>query len=260
MRLAIISLACLLLSACVTAGQPDAALEAAPAPTPAPAPVRILSQGGKAVVASTMEVRVDTSAVGGISPAQVGERLALALATITEFLPHDGTAVTPIRSAVVSPDGAGGSTLKTVYSPNAYRQSAWMDDHGKVALDQRVVDPGWYLVHSFGSTAGFELYKPRVGQRRCLVYGGKPAPGVRPVALNAGEVGYFGHFVITIAVEPGSGATTPYALSVADATIEPAPPELDDLMRRNGLNPTQVRRIPSDHFPCPWTVPRAATS
>lgn len=254
MRLAITGLACLLLSGCVTDGQPGPAIEQPAAPAAAH------PHEGKAVLASTMEVRVDTSAVGGISPDAVGEKLALVLATITQFVPESGTAVTPIRSAVVSPDGAGGSTLKTVYSPNAYRQTAWMDDYDKVLLDQRVVDPGWYLVHSFGSTAGFEMYQPRTGQRGCLLQGGKPAPGVRPVALGPGEAGYFGHFVVTIAVRPGKGADRPYTLSVADAAIEPAPPGLDDLLRRDGLDPARVTRIPPDRFRCPWTVPRQATS
>lgn len=254
MRVAIIALSCVLLSGCVTAGQREATLEtsvAAAAPSP---------HDGRAVLASTMEVRVDTSAVGGISPAKLGERQALVLATITEYRPDSGVAVTPIRSAIASPDGAGGSTLKVVYYENAFRQSAWMHDYDKIHFDRRAVDPGWYLVHSFGSTAGFEMYKPRVGQRGCLLYGGAPAPGVEPVALNAGEVGYFGHFVVTIAVRPGKDATTPYALSVADAAIEPAPPGLDDLLRRDGLDPARVVRIPSDRFPCPWTVPRGATS
>lgn len=254
MRLLVCGLACLLLAGCVTAGDRIAAT--VPAPTPGPAH----PHAGKAVLASTMEVRVDTSAVGGIEPEKVGKQLALALATITEFRPDHGTAVTPIRSAVVSPDGNGGSTLKTVYSPNAYRQTAWMDDYDKVLFDRRIVDPGWYLVHSFGSTAGFQMYKPRTGQRACLQYGGKPAPGVEPVALAAGEVGYFGHFVITIAVEPGNGSGERYALSVAEAAIEAAPPELDDLLRRDGLDPARVQRIPANCFPCPWTVARGATS
>lgn len=255
MRMVTVALACLLLSACVTAGQNDAVRETATAAVPSRAP----SQSGKAVVASTMEVRVDTSAVGGIKPAQVGERLALALATITEYRPDIGTAVTPIRSAVALPDGSGGTTLTTVYSQNAYRQSTWMDDHGKIHFGRRDVEPGWYVVHSFGSTAGFEMYKPRNGQRGCLLYGGKPAPGVRPVALNAGEVGYFGHFVITIAVRPGTSPSAPFALSVADATIQPAPANLNDLVIRDGLDPALVRHIPADSFPCPWTVPRTAT-
>ncbi len=253
MRQLLFGLSCLLLSGCVTAGDPGLAV----APTATPAAVR--PKTDKAMLASTMEVRVDTSAVGGIRPEQVGEKLALALATITEYRPDTGTAVTPIRSAVVTPDGAGGSNLKTVYYDNAYRQSVWMDDHGKVLFDLREVDPGWYLVHSFGSTAGFERQKPRVGQRGCLLYGAVPAPGVEPVALRAGEVGYFGHFVITIAVGPGKDAGAPYALSVAEAAIEPAPPGLDDLLRRDGVDPAHVMRIPPERFPCPWSVPRQAT-
>jgi hypothetical protein len=249
-RLLLTGLSCILLSACVTTGQPEVA--SVPAPTP--------STNGKATLASTMEVRVDTSAVGGIRPAQVGERLALALATITEYQPETGEAVTPIRSAVAMPDASGQMTRTTVYAPNAYRQTVWMDDHDKVLFDRREVDPGWYLVHSFGSTAGFERSKPRNGQRGCLLYGGAPAPGVEPVALRAGEVGYFGHFVITIAVAPGDDPAKPYRLSVADAAIEPAPPGLDDLLRRDGFDPARVTRIPPDRFPCPWTVPRAATS
>jgi len=100
----------------------------------------------------------------------------------------------------------------------------------------------------------------QVVEGRRLVYGGAPAPGVTPVALRAGEVGYFGHFVVTIAVEPGRGTGTPYALSVADARIDPAPADLDDLLRRDGLDPTYVRRIPAERFPCPWTVPRLASA
>ncbi|MEQ8817207.1 MAG: hypothetical protein RLO51_23215 [Thalassobaculum sp.] len=252
MRLLLIGLALTLLSGCVTAGGQDAALSQAGAPAPTQPNAR------KAVLASTMEVKVDTSAVGGISPAQVGERLALVLATITEYRPDTGTAITPIRSAVALPDASGQMTRTTVYNDNAYRQTMWMDDYDKVQLDRRDVDPGWYLIHSFGSTAGFARDKPRNGQRGCLQYGGAPAPGVTPVALRAGEIGYFGHFVVTIAVEPGSG-DGPYALSVADARIDPAPADLDDLLRRDGLDPTYVRRIPADRFPCPWTVPRVAT-
>lgn len=252
MRLLIGGLAFLLLTGCVSTGEGGVA----PPQTAAPAPG---IDSGKAVLASTMEVRVDTSAVGGISPAAVGEKLALALATITEFRPETGTAITPIRSAVALPDGAGGTTLTTVYAPNAYRQTVWMDDHGKVLFDRRPVDPGWYLVHSFGSTAGFAMHQPRTGQRGCLQYGGIPAPGVEPVALGAGEVGYFGHFVITIAVQPGKTTAERYALSVAEAAIEPAPSGLDDLLRRDGLDPTRVRQIPPERFPCPWTVPRSAT-
>lgn len=240
----------LLLAACVTNGQPPVA--AAPSPPP-PAP------DGKATLASTMEVRVDTSAVGGIRPEQVGEKLALALATITEYRPDTGTAVTPIQSAVALPDSSGRMTRTTVFAPNAFRQSVWMDDHSKIRFEKRGVEPGWYLVHSFGSTAGFEMYKPRNGQRGCLQYGGSPAPGVEPVALRAGEVGYFGHFVITIAVRPGDGDGKPYALSVADAAIEPAPPGVDDMMRLNGIDPASVTRVPPERFPCPWTVPRATS-
>ena len=251
MRVFTVGLAGLLLCGCVATTNPEGVLDAAAAPAPA------FPQAGKAVLASTMEVRVDTTAVGGISPDKVGKRLALALATITEFRPESGTAVTPIRSAVVSPpDGTDSTKLKTVFNDNAYRQSAWMDDHGKVLFDRRVVDPGWYLVHSFGSTAGFELYKPRTGQRGCLLYGAKPAPGVEPVALNANEIGYFGHFVITIAVRPGKDPDQPYALSVADAAIEPAPANLEDLLRRDGLDPARLQHIPAERFPCPWTVPR----
>lgn len=249
MRLLTTGLVCLLLSGCLGAGERDGTLARA-------APASAHPNPDKALLASTMEVRVDTSAVGGIEPEAVGERLALALATITEFRPDTGTAVTPIRSAIALPDGSGGTDLKTVYSPNAYRQTTWMDDHGKVFFDRREVDPGWYLVHSFGSTAGFRMYQPRTGQRRCLEYGGKPSPGVEPVALRAGEVGYFGHFVITIAVQPGANPDTPYALSVADAAIEPAPAGLDDLLRQDGLDPARVQRVPPDRFPCPWTVPR----
>jgi len=249
-RLPIVILTGLLLAGCVTTGQPPVAT--APAPRPA--------NDGKATLASTMEVRVDTSAVGGISPDKVGSRLALALATITEYQPSTGEAITPIRSAIAMPDANGQMTRSTVYAPNAYRQTVWMDDYDKVLLDRREVDPGWYLVHSFGSTAGFERTKPRNGQRGCLLYGGAPAPGVEPIALQAGEVGYFGHFVITIAVAPGSDPANPYKLSVADAEIEPAPPGLDDLLRRDGFDPAHVTRIPPDRFPCPWTVPRQATS
>ncbi len=251
MRLLIIGVACLALSGCVTATE-----RASPLDSVAAAPAPVFPQAGKSVLASTMEVRVDTSAVGGISPDKVGKRLALALATITEFRPESGTAVTPIRSAVLTPEGIDGTTLKTVYTDNAYRQTAWMDDYNKILFYQRTVDPGWYLVHSFGSTAGFERYKPRTGQRACLLYGAKPAPGVEPVALNAGEIGYFGHFVITIAVKPGKDPAVPYALSVAEAAIEPAPPGLEDILRRDGLDPARLQRIPPDRFPCPWTVQR----
>lgn len=251
MRLLVSALACFLLAGCVTTGSQETAPEVAAVPAP------VDPNATKAVVASTMEVKVDTSAVGDIKPEKVGKKLALALATITEFHPDTGTAVTPVRSAIVMPDNSDdGSSLKMVYTDNAFRQSVWMDDHDKVLLGERTVDPGWYLVHSFGSTAGFELNKPRNGQRGCLMYGAVPAPGVEPVALKAGEIGYFGHFVITIAVKPGKDAASPYALSVEDATIKPAPDNLDDLLRHNGLNPEYVRRIPADHFPCPWTVPR----
>jgi len=252
MRLLLIGLALSLLSGCVTSGDPGTAL--------APAPAQIVAGNGKATVASTMEVRVDTSAVGGISPAKVGEKLALALATITEYRPETGTAVTPIRSAVAMPDADGQMTRTTVYNPNAYRQTVWMDDHDKVLFNRHDVDPGWYLVHSFGSTAGFARSKPRNGQRGCLQYGGMPADGVAPVALRAGEVGYFGHFVITIAVTPRRDPASPFTLSVADAAIESAPPGLDDILRHDGIDPARVTRIPADRFPCPWTVPRLAAS
>ena len=252
MRLLLIGLALTVLSGCVTAGDHGAALD--------PVPAQIVAGNGKATLASTMEVRVDTSAVGGISPTRVGKKLALALATITEYRPDTGTAVTPIQSAVALPDASGQMTRTTVYNPNAYRQTVWMDDHDKVLFDRRDVEPGWYLVHSFGSTAGFARDKPRTGQRGCLQYGGAPATGVSPVALRAGEVGYFGHFVITIAVEPSRDLDAPYTLSVADAAIEPAPPGLDDILRHDGIDPARVTRISSERFPCPWTVPRLAAN
>jgi hypothetical protein len=59
-------------------------------------------------------------------------------------------------------------------------------------------------------------------------------------------------------VRPGETVDRPYELSVADARIETAPQGLDDLLRRDGLDPAHVKRIPPESFPCPWTVPRHA--
>lgn len=210
------------------------------------------AQAAHAVIATTMEIRLDNQAAG--QDAVVSEALANALAnvTITEFLPAQGTAVPPILGSRVE-----GTRTITEYARNAYRQLIRTAQHGKPLLAVGGTDPGWYVVHSYSSTAGFDPEQPRRGQRSCVVPGLALAPGVRPVELKPGEAAYFGHFVITIRVVPGKGGATPAELAVADARIEAAPPGLDGQLRGAGLDPARVRRIPAADFPCPWTVPRA---
>lgn len=244
MRLPICGLACLLLAGCTTSEpvrqQPQAA-----------APV---AATGPAVIASTMEIRIDASAVGNPPLDSANLQDALANVTITEFQSGYGVAVSPVLGSHVE-----GSRIITHYAPNAYRQTVRVDDHGTVHLAHATVSPGWYTLYSYGSTAGFDIAQPRKGQRSCLVSGLKPAPGVRPVDLKPGDVGYFGHFVIVIAVLPGKNGAPAFDLEVTDSFIEPAPANLNALLSANGLDATRARRIPANRFPCPWSVPRPAT-
>ena len=251
-----------MLAGCLTIGNASAPAPAArrtlsPAVAPAVAPTVATppaspAQAAAAVIATTMEIRLDDRAAG--HDAGVSEALANALAnvTITEFLPAQGTAVPPILGSRVE-----GTRTITEYARNTYRQLIRTAEHGKPLLAVGGTDPGWYVVHSYSSTAGFDPEQPRKGQRSCVVPGLALAPGVRPVELKPGEAAYFGHFVITIRVGPGKGAGAPAELAVADARIEAAPAGLEGLLRGAGLDPARVRRLPADGFPCPWTVPRA---
>lgn len=247
MRLPILGLACLLLAGC--AGSEPARPRIAAAPP--------VVATGPAVVASTLEVRIDASALGQAPLDEARLQRSLASVTVTEFLPAQDAAVPPVQGSHVE-----GSRIITHFAPNAYRQAISTDDRGIIQFSHQSVAPGWYTVYSFGSTAGaggtadFNVEQLRKGQRSCLVTGAKLAPGVRPVELKPSEIGYFGHFVITIAVRPGAGPSAPYETAVADAVIAPAPRELTDLLRQDGLDPSHLRRVAASRFPCPWTIPR----
>lgn len=235
-------LVCLLLAACSTAST-------APLRPAAPAPD--IAAAGPAVVASTLEVRLDTTALGGRA-ADDGDGIdALASVTVTEFLPSQGLAMIPVLGSRVE-----GERMITEFSRNAFRLTIHAAEHGIAHLGHGAVAPGWYAVYGYGSTAGFDLEQPRRGQRVCMLPGLTPAPGVRPVELRAGEIGYFGHFVIAIALRPRANGDPGYALDTIDAFIEPAPSGLEAMMRGAGLDPARVRRIPDGNFPCPWVVPR----
>lgn len=251
LRVPISVLACMLLAACsTTATTTGPAPRAAASPPPA-APATPQPATAYPVIATTMEIRLEPRAAGSGKAAAEALAQALANVTITEFVPAGGVAVAPILGSRVE-----GTRTITEYARNTYRQLIRTSDHGIPLLAHGQTDPGWYVVHSYGSTAGFDPAQPRKGQRSCVVSGLALAPGVSAVELKPGEAAYFGHFVFTIGVSPGKGAAAPVELTVADARIEPAPAGLDDLLRRNGLDPAKVRRLPAERFPCPWTVPR----
>jgi len=243
-RWTIASLACLFLAACSSA--PTAPVRMAVPAAPAP-----VSPVGPAVVASTLEVRLDTTALGGRAVDGSHGIDALASVTVTEFLPAHGSAVIPVLGSRVEDE-----RMITEFSPNAFRLTVHAAEHGIAHLGHGAVAPGWYAVYGYGSTAGFDMEQPRRGQRVCMLPGLTPAPGVRPVELRAGEVGYFGHFVVTIALRPRADGAPGYGLDTIDAAIEPAPAGLDAMMRGAGLDPARVRRIETDRFPCPWVVAR----
>lgn len=247
LRLTFASLACLLLTGCITLGgsepSPQAARPSAPA---APPPA---ATAAPAVIATTMEVRVEDRTKGRREAVSQALENALANVTITEYQPADGKALQPILGSRVE-----GGRIIVDYARNTYRQLIRTSDAGGAILAVGGTDPGWYVVHSYSSTAGFDPEQPRKGQRACVVEGLALAPGVQPVQLKPGEAAYFGHYVFTIRAAPGRSA--PVELAVADARIEAAPPGLDDMLRRQGLDPGTVRRLPPAQFPCPWTVPR----
>src|SRR3546814_3515539 len=124
----------------------------------------------------------------------------------------------------------------TEYARNTYRQLISTATHGAAILARGETDPGWYVVHSYRSTAGFDPQQPRRGQRSCVVAGLALAPGVEPVELKRGDAVYFGHFVITIGPVAGTG------IEVADARSEAAPAGVDDMLRQAGLDP-ETRRV-----------------
>jgi hypothetical protein len=245
MRLPICGLVCLLLASCAS---PEPALRQPPPAAP-------VAATGPAVIASTMEIRIDASAVGNPPLDGVNLQDALANVTITEFQSGYGVAVSPVLGSHVE-----GSRIITHYAPNAYRQTVHIDGHGATHFAHSDVSPGWYTLYSYGSTAGFDVTQPRKGQRSCLAAGLKLAPGVRLVDLKPGDVGYFGHFVIVIAVLPGKGGAPAFELEVTDSFIEPGPANLNELLSAKGLDASRARRIPANGFPCPWSVPRAGSS
>lgn len=245
MRAISAGLACLLLTGCITLGGSDPSPPAARPSAPAAPPPS--AAAAPAVIATTMEIRVDDRTKGRREAVSQALDNALANVTITEF--RDGKAVQPILGSRVE-----GDRIVLDYARNTYRQLIRTSDRSGPVLAIGGTDPGWYVVHSYSSTAGFDPEQPRKGQRGCVVEGLALAPGVQPVELKPGEAAYFGHYVFTIRAAPGRNA--PVELAVADARVEAAPPGLDDMLRRRGLDPATVRRLPPAQFPCPWTVPR----
>src|SRR3546814_10385558 len=52
----------------------------------------------------------------------------------------------------------------TEYARNTYRQLISTATHGAAILARGETDPGWYVVHSYRSTAGFDPQQPRRGR------------------------------------------------------------------------------------------------
>jgi len=239
MRLISTVLACLLLTGCLS---PMTQLNRAMRDP--------IDYSNQAVVATTMEVRIEDSPLVRQYLGEISRKAATNTIYVSEYDPDSNQITRAVQNVSYGWNPLTGMQVIVTYAKNAHHQEMRVESRNPVELDWKAVDSGWYVVESYTSTAGFDIDRPGERTRTCMGSGFAPRPGVRPVELKVGEIGYFGHAVFTVAMRPAKYATMPFDLALVDSRIEPAPANLDALLREQGLDPARVRRFPPENFPC----------